>query len=72
MKAKDKIRNALETIMTKGEANACRVYKGFDYNGVQQASGWFYSFGKNPQYLGKNLQEALDEIEACASAREMM
>ena len=73
MNAKGKIQKTLRSIMSDGEANACHVYKGFDYDGVRQASGWFYRpFNGTPVYLGKNESEALDTIEAIASSREMM
>ena len=72
MNAKGKIQKALKSIMSEDEANACQVYKGFDYDGVRQANGWFYRpFGENPMYLGKSESEALDTIEAIADSREM-
>ena len=71
MNAKGKIQEALKSIMSDGEANACNVYKGYDYDGVRQASGWFYRpFNGTPVYLGKSVNEALDTIEAIADSRE--
>ena len=71
MNAKGKIQKTLRSIMSDGEANACYVYKGFDYDGVRQASGWFYRpFNGQPVYLGQSLSEALDTIEAIADSRE--
>lgn len=67
MTAKEKIREALTTIMSEGEANACDIYKNW--------GGWHYCrFGKNPIYIGANLEEALQHFvniwESCLETLE--
>ena len=71
MKVRDRIRKALESIMTEGEAEAAQVYKGNDYSGVIQAYGWWYRmFNRQPTYLGTSLSEALATIADIAESRE--
>ena len=72
MSAKSRIKDALETIMTAGEAQACKIYKGNDYDGQIQAYGWWYKpFNRSPGYLGTSVPEALDTIEDIESSREL-
>jgi hypothetical protein len=71
MKAKNRIRKALETIMDAGEANACQVYKGWDFGGIVQAYGWWYRpFNRPSVYLGKSVANALAVIKDIAESRE--
>ena len=71
MRAQDKISNALHTIMDEGDANACQVYKGTDYDGAMQSTGWWYRpFNQQPVYLGTSVTEALDTIEQIADSRQ--
>jgi hypothetical protein len=59
MSAASKIRKALKNIMSEGEANACRVEKGFLYDGSQQRNGWHFTrFNSTPTFLGSNESEA--------------
>ena len=71
MKAQDKIREALKTFfMDDGDANACQIYKGTDYDGAIQAYGWWYRpFNAQPVHLGKSISEALETIEAIADEK---
>jgi len=72
MNAHDRIKKALETIMTEGEANATQVYKGTDYNGVMQAYGWWYKmFNQQPTWLGQHEAAALATIADIAESREL-
>jgi hypothetical protein len=71
MATKSKIRKALESIMSKGEANACDIRKGYHYNGSTEESGWYYRpFNREPVTLGKNESEALEMIEQIRESRE--
>jgi len=66
----NKIRTALKSIMSEGEANACRISKGFEYDGSQQRNGWHFTrFNSTPTYLGKSVTEALETIEQIAEER---
>jgi len=71
MTGKEKIRKALSKIMDDGDANACAIRKGWDYNGANTEYGWFYTrFGENATYLGRNIPSALEEINLTAESRE--
>jgi hypothetical protein len=71
MTGKDRIKNALKTIMDAGDANACDVFKGHGYGGSMSAYGWWYvPFNSTPVYLGQSIPEALDTIEDIAAGRE--
>jgi hypothetical protein len=62
MFTQSKIRNALKTFMTTGEANACNIFKGYDVSTGR--TGWHFTrFGSTPTYLGKSETEALATIE---------
>lgn len=59
-----RIRKALETSRGSGFATACRIYKGWDYDGQTENYGWHYRpFGQTPVFLGRNATEALETIE---------
>jgi len=46
------------------------VYKGTDYDGVQQAFGWWYRpFGRNPIFLGASEAKALEMLGQVAESR---
>ena len=61
---KEQIQRALNKIMDGGEATACQIYRGWDYDGVIQVYGWWYRpFNQQPNYLGKNLSESIKSIE---------
>lgn len=71
MTVKSAIQEALHKIYDEGEANACAVYKGTDYDGAFQATGWWVRpFNRQPIFLGKNKAEALAMIEDIASLQE--
>ena len=61
--AKSKIREALKALMDDGEANACRVWKGYDMG--TGLTGWHFTrFGQTATHIGRNLAEALEWIES--------
>ena len=71
MDAQSKIRQAMKEIYDSGTINAAQVYKGTDYGGAIQATGWWMKlFGQNPTYLGKSVAEALETIEQIHDSRE--
>ncbi len=71
MSAISKIRQGLKSIMTEGEANACRINKGYEYDGSQQRNGWhFTKFNSTPTFLGRNVSEALETIEQIKDERD--
>jgi hypothetical protein len=71
MTAARKIQEALEQIMSGAEARACRVYKGYAYDGAYAGNGWWFEpFGQNPRYLGANLAEALETINQIVAERQ--
>lgn len=58
--------------MDAGDAQACQIYKGNDFDGVRQAYGWWYKpFNRTPVYLGTSVEEALATIEDIASTQEL-
>lgn len=62
-----KIRKALGKIMNEGEANACRIYKGYGARG----EGWYVErFGEYGQNFGKTIAEALENIQQHADYQE--
>ena len=70
MSAISRIRKALNGIMTEGEANACRINKGYEYDGSQQRKGWHVTkFNSTPTFLGRNVSEALETIEQTKEER---
>jgi hypothetical protein len=61
------ISKAVETIYGDHCPN---VYKGTDFDGVIQATGWWYKpFNSRPIYLGKSKTEALEMLEQIAEER---
>jgi len=71
MNAKQRIQEALKSIMSEGEANACRVFKGYAYSGATENTGWHYQpFNGQPVHLGTSLDEALETIGQIAEARD--
>lgn len=69
MTVANKIQEALKSIMSDGEANACNVFKGYDIDTHQ--NGWHYTpFGRNSIFIGKNKNEALEEIEMIADEQQ--
>ena len=70
MSAASRIRQALKGIMTEGEANACRISNGYEYDGSQQRKGWHFTrFNSTPTFLGRNVSEALETIEQIKEER---
>jgi len=70
MNARQRIQEALKGIMSEGEANACRIYKGSAYDGAVQRYGWYFErFNAQPTYLGNSLEDALAMIEQIGEAR---
>jgi hypothetical protein len=66
-----RIRKALTGIMSDGEANACRIYKGWAYDGSVQRYGWhFERFGSTPTWLGDSVTEAIENIDQIKTERE--
>jgi hypothetical protein len=62
-----KIRKALKSIMSEGEANACRIYKGYG----AQGEGWYVEpFGSHGQNYGTPVTEALETIRQRADYQE--
>ena len=71
MSAISKIRQGLKSIMTEGEANACRINNGYQHDGSQQRKGWhFTKFNSTPTFLGRNVSEALEAIEQIKDERD--
>lgn len=69
MNAEQKIRKALNGIMSSGEANACRIWKGYDVGTGE--TGWHYQqFGRTATFIGDNVTEAVEWIEALAEERQ--
>lgn len=68
MNAEQTIREALKGIMSEGEANACRIWKGYDVG--TGLTGWHIAeFGHGANYYGKNLSDTLATIEDTATER---
>ena len=68
MIAESKIREALKALMDDGEANACRIWKGYDMGTGE--TGWhFAQFGQSATFIGDNLAEAIEWIESEADNR---
>ncbi len=62
-----KIRKALLKIMPDGDANACRIYKGYGAEG----EGWYVErFGEHGRNYGSSVAEALEEIQQIADYKE--
>ena len=71
MSVASKIREALKSIMSEGDANACRIEKGYAYDGSQERNGWHFTrFNSTPTFLGKNESEALETIEQIQEERD--
>ena len=52
------VEQALRGIMSAGEANACRIWKGYDMGTGE--TGWHYQkFGQTATFIGASLSEAL-------------
>ena len=48
-----------------------RIYKGNDYDGVRQATGWWYQpFNASPVFLGSSKAEALATLDDIKSSWE--
>lgn len=70
MSVTSKIRKALKSIMSEGEANACDIRKGYHYNGQTEVNEWYYRpFNRQPVSLGRNEAEALETIEQIKEER---
>lgn len=68
MNAETQIRDALRKIMTDGEANACRIWKGYDVGTGE--TGWHVQkFGQNATWYGDNLASVLESINDIATER---
>ncbi len=71
MSAISKIRQGLKSIMTEGEANACRINNDYQYDGSQQRKGWHFTrFNSTPTFLGRNVNDALETIEQIKEERD--
>ena len=72
MSVTSNIRRELNSIMSEGEANACRIEKGWAYDGSQQRYGWHFTrFNGTPTFLGVNENESLETIQQIAEEREI-
>ena len=68
MNASEQIHQALKSIMSEGEANACRIWKGYDIGTGE--TGWHYQrFGQTATFIGDNLAEALATISDMTQER---
>lgn len=68
MNATERINQALKSIMPDSEANACRIWKGYDVGTGE--TGWHYQkFGQTATFVGANLNEALATIDDIAQER---
>lgn len=66
MNAEQTIREALKTIMPEGEANACRIWKGYDV--ATGCTGWHITkFGHFADFYGENLADVLFTIDDTAA-----
>jgi len=71
MSVKDQIIEKLQEVYEPGDVNAGQVYKGFDYDGSIEASGWWFSFFNGQKiFLGRSLEAAKETIEDIASSRD--
>lgn len=72
MTGKEQIKEALHSIMDEGDAEACTIEKGWNYDsGIGTVYGWWYAeFGKTAIYLGSNISDALATISAIADDLE--
>ena len=71
MPAKSRITKKLEEAYEPGIVNAGQVYKGTDYDGVRQATGWWFcKFGSTPMFLGSSVAAAIEEIDNIIAGRE--
>ena len=62
------IRNLLKQFMSDGEANACRIWKGWDVG--TQLSGWHYQrFGETATFMGSNISECEQFVDELLEAR---
>ena len=58
------IRSALEQMFGAAYANACQIYKDYDYDGTLRIYGWWYRPNSaQPVFLGRNETEALAALE---------
>ena len=63
MKAEEKIREELKTIMSPNEANACQI-------GKSQNRWYFVRFGKTPTILERTIADSLAAIREIHEAFE--
>ena len=67
MSARSEIVAKIEEIYGVYGAN---IYKGTDYDGSIQATGWWYRpFGRTPFFLGKSKATALETLDQVATER---
>ena len=58
------IRSGLARMFGAAYANACQIYKDYDYDGTLQVYGWWYRLNSaQPVFLGRNETEALAALE---------
>ena len=66
MNAKQTIQKAVTQTYGDGSPN---VYKGTDYDGVQQTGWWYRQFNSTPIFLGKSKNDALEMLAQIEEAR---
>lgn len=69
--SKQQITNKLMEVYEPAEVRAGQVYKGHDYDGSIEATGWWYRpFNAQPIFLGTSKSEAFEIIDDIGSSRE--
>jgi len=64
MTAKYEIYTALLHMLGTSRVTACKVYRGWGYDGVVERYGWYFcEFGETPTFIGENKIVALATIE---------
>ena len=64
MTGKERITKALEQVWAKGRVTASNIYRGFNYDGAIEATGWWVvPFNEQAIFLGTSIAEALDTID---------
>lgn len=71
MSAKSKIEKKLKEAYEPGVVSAGQVYRGTDYDGVIQATGWWFKrFNSSPTYLGRSEAAAIETVDNIIVGRE--
>lgn len=71
MTVKVKITNKLKEVFEPGVVTAGQIYKGFDYDGIIEGTGWWFSFFNGSKiFLGSSLDAAIETVDQIAGGRE--